>query len=326
MRVMKPPVRIAGIGVASTLDDRGTPPASPGSRLAAALSALPRGGSPVRLFHPIEEMAFLAAYDALSLAGIAPPVGGDGIGIALGVEEGIDGIKARYYQGVLEDGPLGASPMAFPLTAPNTVAARISILFDLRGESLTVCGGSLSGAQAIGLAMEALREGRCGAVLAGGATSVEQEFLDALSRIGRPDGGRPRSGACLFLLEPEASPGEKSGMTELLGYAEGFGRDEIRDAVQACLEDAGLFPEQIGSVRVASGQTSRFLPEALRRVRVTGSIVPSPAADLYSASFPMAIAEAAKQVANGTPGPLLILGTDCLAGASAALVRCGGRR
>jgi hypothetical protein len=320
------PVRLSGIGISSSPDDRARAADRPGSRLSTALSALPQGGSPVRLFHPIEAMAFLAAYDALSLAGVPLPVGGDGIGIALGVDEGIDGIKARYYQGLLRDGPLGASPMAFPFTAPNTIAARISILLDLRGESLTVCGGNLSGAQAIGLAMETLREERCGGALAGGATSVEQEFLDALCHVGRPDGGQPRGGACLLLLEPQVSVGKAEGMAELIGYAEGFGKDEIRDAVQGCLEDAGLFPEQIRSVRAASVQNSCLLSEALHQVGVNTPIVRSPASNLYSASFPAAVAEAATPSANGTPGPILVVGTDCLAGASAALIRVGGRR
>jgi hypothetical protein len=77
---------------------------------------------------------------------------------------------------------------------------------------------------------------------------------------------------------------------------------------------------------VASAQGSRYLCHALRRMVATAPIVLSPAADLYSASFPMAVAEAATQVANGTPQPVLVVGTDCLAGASAALVRGGGRR
>ncbi|HXZ44333.1 MAG TPA: beta-ketoacyl synthase N-terminal-like domain-containing protein [archaeon] len=319
------PVRLSGIGISSSTD-KGPRVVGAGSRLATALSVLPQGGSPVRLFHPIEEMALLAAYDALSVAGVPLPVGGDGIGIALGVDEGIDGIKARYYQGVLSDGPLGASPMAFPFTTPNTIAARISILLDLRGESLTVCGGNLSGAQAIGLAMETLREGRSDGVLAGGATSVEQEFLDALCHVRRPDGGQPRGGACLLFLEPQVSAGKADGMAALIGYAEGFGKDDIRDAIQCCLEDASLFPEQIGSVRVASVRDSCLLSEALRQVGVNTPIVRSPASNLYSTSFPAAVAEAVAPSANGTPGAILVVGTDCLAGASAALIQVGGRQ
>jgi Beta-ketoacyl synthase, N-terminal domain len=331
---MNPPVRLSGIGIACSSSDGAHAAGKTGHRLSAALSALPQGGSPARLFHPIEGMAFLAAHEALSFSRIALPVEGDGIWIALGVDEGIDGIKARYYQGVLRDGPLGASPLAFPLTAPNTIAARISILLDLRGESLTVCGGCLSGAQAIGLAMEALREGRSGAVLAGGATSVEQEFLDALCRAGRVDGGQPRCGACLLLLEPQVPAGDagphdsgplRSGAGDVLGYGEGFGENDIRDAVQACLEDARLLPEQIGSVRVASLGDYRRLVEALRQVRVKASAVRSPSSEMYSASFPMVVAEVAGQAANGAPQPVLVVGTDCLVGAAAAIVQCGRR-
>lgn len=322
---MNPPVRLCGIGMARSPGDGMHAAEWPGRRLSAVLSTVAPAGVPVRLFHPIEEVTCLAAYEALSLAGVAVPLAGDGVGIALGVDEGIDGVKARYYQGVLTDGPLGASPMAFPFTTPNTIAARISILFDLRGESLTVCGGSLSGAQAIGLALEALRGGRCGAVLAGGATSVEPEFLEALRAVGRPDHGQPRCGACLLLLEPQASAGEAEGSAALLGYGEGFGRDEILLAVEACLEDAGLSPDRIGSARLASAGDPRFLVEELRRVGTKAPIVRSQGSDLYAASFPMALAEAARPAAGGTPGPILILGWDCLAGASAALVGVGGR-
>jgi hypothetical protein len=242
------------------------------------------------------------------------------------VDEGIDGIKARYFEGVLRDGPLGASPMAFPFTTPNTITARISILLDLRGESLTISGGSLSGAQAIGLAVEAVREERCGAVLAGGATSVEQEFLDALDHIGRPDGGQVRCGACLLLLEPHRSTEEAGETAELIGYVEGFGKDAIRDAVQGCVEDAGLLPDLVKSVRVASANGSRPLGDVLRRLGVGAPIVRSSASDLYSASFPAAVAEAAGEMAGGAPGPVLVVGEDCLVGASAALLRGGARQ
>lgn len=327
------PVRLSGIGIARCLGDGTQEAEGHAGRLRTAMAALSQGGRPIRLLHAIEEVAFLATHEALSLAGVPMPVGGDGMGIALGVEEGIDGIKARYYQGVLREGPLGASPMAFPLTTPNTIAARISILLDLRGENLTVCGGSLSGAQAVGLALEAVRQGRSTAMLAGGATSVEQEFLDALSRAGRPERGQPGCGACLLLLEPQTSAGEagpnpaqrdgllRSGAGDVLGYAEGFGKDDIRDAIQGCLEDARLLPGQIGSVRVASASDHRALVEALRQAGLKVSAVRSPSSEMHSASFPMAIAEAAGQAASGTPEPVLVVGTDCLAGASAAIVR-----
>jgi len=155
---MKAPVRVAGIGVVCVPGGGAGEPVDLARRLPAVLAALARTGPPVRLIQPIEEVAVLAAHEALASAGVSTPAGGEDVGIALGVEEGIDGIKAEYYRGILKDGLLGASPIMFPFTTPNTVAARISILLDLRGESFTLCGGTLSGAQAIGLAMNAVRE------------------------------------------------------------------------------------------------------------------------------------------------------------------------
>ena len=316
---MNAPVRVAGVGIACAPGGRPGEPGGHASRLAATLATLTRTGPPIRLAHPIEEVAVLAVHEALASARVSVPVGGEDIGIALGVEEGIDGLKAEYYRGILKDGPLGASPMVFPFTTPNTIAARISILFDLRGESFTLCGGSLSGAQAVGLALNAIREARSPAMLTGGVTSVEQEFLDALARTGRLDDGQVGSGACLFLLEPSTSS-RGGGTGELLGYAEGFGQEDIRDAVQACLEDAGIPAEQVKGVRVASAGDARKLLEALRRIAAGASIARSPAPPLYAASFPLAVAEAV-QAADAIPGPVLVVGMDCLAGASAALVR-----
>ena len=321
---MSPPVRLSGVGIACSFGEDAQEAEGRAGRLRGALSALARAGSPpVRLVHPIEEVALLSAYEALSHSGMGVPLGGEGAGIAVGVEEGIDPIKADYYRGVLRDGPLGASPLAFPFTAPNTIAARISILMDLRGENHTVCGGSLSGAQAIGLALEGLREGRSPAMLAGAATSVTREFLDALSLTGRPAGGESGCGACMFLLEPRVSGEEEEGAGQLLGYAEGFGQDEVGDAIRGCLEDAGRFPNQIGAVRAASVDDLRPLVEALRRWGVRAPIVRSPSSWMYSAAFPMAVAEAAGQAASAAQRLVLVVGTDCLAGASAVLVRRG---
>jgi hypothetical protein len=316
---MKAPVRVAGVGVVCVSGGGAGECERLAGRLPAVLATLAGSGPPVRLVHPIEEVAVLAAHDALAAAGVTMPVGGEDIGIALGVEEGIDGLKAEYYRGILKDGPLGASPIVFPFTTPNTVAARISILLDLRGENLTLCGGSLSGAQAIGLALAAVRETRSRAMLAGGATSVGQEFLDALTRTGRPDGGQVESGACLFLLEPLTSS-TGGGAGELLGYAEGFGREDVRDAVQACLEDAGIPADRVKTVLVASAGDARALLATLHRIAAGATIVRSSGAHLFAASFPLAVAEAV-QAAGAIPVPVLVVGVDCLTGASAALVR-----
>ncbi len=318
---MRPLVHISGIGVAHAIGEEAHGAAERAGRLRAVLAALAPEGTSARLFHPIEELAVLAAYEALRRAGVSTPVRGDGIGIALGVEEGIDGIKARYYEGVLKDGPLGASPITFPLTTANTIAARISILLDLRGENLTVCGGSLSGAQALGLAVAALRHGRARAMLAGGTTAVEQEFLEALARIGRSGCGQPGYGACLCLLKSETPDGPMGAMGSVLGYAEGFGPTDVLDAVQGCFEDARILPAAVGSVRAASVHDGPAVIEAVRQAGVQATIARSAMSGLHSASFPLAVAEAVGGPASGEI--VLVVGADCLAGAAAALVRGG---
>ncbi|HEX9187198.1 MAG TPA: beta-ketoacyl synthase N-terminal-like domain-containing protein, partial [Vicinamibacteria bacterium] len=241
---MTVPVRIRAAGSASSeWDSRPGSPSPFEERLASPLSELARRGARVRLFCPAEEAAFLAAWDALAASGVSVPAGRDAVGLALGLDEGIDGIKARHSAAVSSEGPPGASPVWFPLTAPNTIAAQLSIALGLRGESHTVCGGSLSGAHAIGIAVESIREGRHAAMLAGGATWVEAILLEALDRLGRPDGGPPRCGACFLVLAPGGGDSE-AGAPEVAGYGEAFGEGGLASAAAAALDDAGLAPEE----------------------------------------------------------------------------------
>ena len=320
--MMSTPVRIAGVGLVRVPDTTPAYAEDRASRLRAALAALSAEGTPVRLLHGIEEMAVLAAHGALSSSGMPMPYRNDDLGVVLGVEEGIDGIKARYYQGILTDGPLGASPLTFPLTTPNTIAARISILFDLRGETLTVGGGNIAGAHALGLALQALRDGHSALMLAGGVTCVEQEFLEAASLVGRSECEQPGGGACLFLLGPQGSA-SPAGRGQLLGYGDGFGPDDVQDAIRGCLEDAGIPPREVGAVRTAAVYNRRSVVRALRGAGIGVDIARSPSSGLCSASFPLAVAEAAGRPANGTRMPVLVVGNDCLAGAAAVVVHGG---
>lgn len=314
------PIRIASIG---TVDAPGAAEAETEARaggLRAVLTSLSADGVPVRLVHGIEELAILAAHDALGRAGVPMPYGGDDLCLVLGAEEGIDGIKARYYRGILADGPLGASPLTFPLTTPNTIAARISILFDLRGEVLTLGGGSVAGGQALGLAVRALRAGHATMALAGGATWVEQEFLEAASFVDPSKPGSPGGGACLFLLGRSASTGA-ARVGQVLGYGDGFGSNATRDAIQACLEDAAVSPGTIGAVRAASVCDEPSMVRGLRAAGVSAEIMRSRSSGLGAASFPLAAAEALGQPAHGACAPVLVVGSDCLAGAAAAVVQ-----
>lgn len=316
---MAPPIRLAGVGTASSLGGEPARAEERARRLQGVLAALAKDGVPARLLDVTEELAVLAAHQALRQAGVPMPYGGEDLGLVLGVEEGIDGIKARYFRDLLRDGPLGASPLRFPLTTPNTIAARLSILFDLRGEALTLAGGSLSGAHAMGQALSALRRGDAGRVLAGAAMAAEQEFLDALILAGRSETGPGGAAACLFLLEALQEDGGAADGGAVLGYGQAFGGHSAREAIQACLEDAGLRPEAVGSVRTAAVCDWRAALAAVRETGVTAAVSRSPAAGRFSAAFPLAVEEVVRGA--GHPAPVLVLGEDCLAGAAAALVR-----
>jgi|WetSurMetagenome_2_1015567.scaffolds.fasta_scaffold00030_74 3-oxoacyl-(acyl-carrier-protein) synthase len=92
----------------------------------------------MRLVHALERLAVAAAGCALVDSGLDFQGGASDIGIYIGIDDAIEDIKDEYFNGVLADGLLGASPLLFPFTSPNTLAAQISIAFDLRGEGIVM--------------------------------------------------------------------------------------------------------------------------------------------------------------------------------------------
>ena len=90
--------------------------------------------------------------------------------IAIGVDSVIDGWKREYFEGVASDGPLGASPLIFPYTSPNSLAAKCSIVLALKGETMTLPCGPLSFLKAIAHGWRLVDGGITDAVLVGGVT------------------------------------------------------------------------------------------------------------------------------------------------------------
>ncbi len=89
------PIRILGVGSARACDATPAEAEARAVRVRAIVAALSADGAPIRLLHRIEEAAVLAVHEALRRGGVSIPYGGDDLGLLLGVEEGIDGIKAR---------------------------------------------------------------------------------------------------------------------------------------------------------------------------------------------------------------------------------------
>jgi len=318
---MSGPVSILGVGAVFIRERNTEEEKSLEHRLSSAGEALEKAGKRIRLFHRVEEFAFLAAWDALKESGIGVPLQDSRAGIVLGVDEGIDGIRARHSIALRDEGPGGVSPISFPFTSHNAVTAQVSIGLDIQGESFTYCMGSLSGAAALGAAKGMLLEGRASMVLAGGATSIEREFLEGMRLAGLPNAGAERGGACLLLLGfPGAEYARGGGLTELIGYGVGFGEDSERSAVGACLSDAGVSFQDIRRVWRATTDVSPSWEE-WRKGETGPAIRTSSFADMHSASFPLAVAEAIGEAGRGSGRIVLIVGGDCLAGSAAALVK-----
>lgn len=92
----------------------------------------------MRFLNKLEQLAILSVGIILDEAGIGVPVGNADVGLFVGIDDAIEDIKDEYFNGILNDGILGASPLLFPFTTPNSLAAQVSIAFDIRGESVTI--------------------------------------------------------------------------------------------------------------------------------------------------------------------------------------------
>lgn len=93
------------------------------------------GTGSFRFVHDLEKLTVAAIGMLLRDAGIDYPAGEDNIALFIGIDDAVECIKNEFFENVLREGVLGASPLLFPFTSPNALAARATILFDLRGES-----------------------------------------------------------------------------------------------------------------------------------------------------------------------------------------------
>ena len=103
-----------------------------------ALEGLEGRIKPMRLFHNLERLVVAAVGGALMDAGRAFPIGDDSVGLYLAIDDSIEDVKDEYLRGIIEEGLIGASPLLFPLTSPNALAAQVSIAFDMRGEGVVM--------------------------------------------------------------------------------------------------------------------------------------------------------------------------------------------
>jgi 3-oxoacyl-[acyl-carrier-protein] synthase II len=237
--------------------------------------------------------AVMAMEDAGSLE--TDPVR-TGVIYATGVG-GLESLEAQIAV-YLEKGARRVSPFLVPMMMPNRGAAEISMRFGLRGPCETITTACASGTHAIGAAMRAIRDGRCDAVVTGGAEAAMTPVgiaafanMTALSTSGhsRPFDRRrdgfviAEGGAALVLEELEHARARGADIrAEVLGAASTADAHHITapapggTGAQACielaLEDAGLEPGEIGHVNAHGTSTPlNDLAEAEALVKVFGT-------------------------------------------------------
>jgi 3-oxoacyl-[acyl-carrier-protein] synthase II len=108
----------------------------------------------------------------------------DGLGIVLGTELGDLRSTIGFADGFLSRGPAGLSPLLFPNTVMNTMAAATAIALSARDLSLTLNAPTVAGEMAVIRAAAAVAAGRAPALLAGGVDEVDPAVAAVLEEAG----------------------------------------------------------------------------------------------------------------------------------------------
>ena len=222
------------------------------------------------------QMAIVAAAQAWEEAGLKPEeYDPERVGVVLGSGMGGLDVICEQYAELVNNGPRSVSSFFIPKAIVNTTAGLIAIRYGLNGPCYSLVTACASGADAIGHAYYAVREGRADAMLVGGAESVMIELAvqgfhqmgalsesEDVSRASIPfdrerQGFVIGEGAAFLLLESEASVKRRGAkpLGSLAGYAQTCDAHHItapqpegKQAARAMAEairDAGIAKEQI---------------------------------------------------------------------------------
>ena len=87
------------------------------------------------------------------------------VGVGIGGFEILESSMQKYF----EAGPARIPPLSIPMLIPNEAPGNISMLFGIKGPSLSISTACASGSDALGNALDQIRSGRIDICLAGGA-------------------------------------------------------------------------------------------------------------------------------------------------------------
>jgi 3-oxoacyl-[acyl-carrier-protein] synthase II len=221
------------------------------------------------------QLAVVAARLALADAGLQPGQLA-AAGLVLGSHWGDFRSSESFALGFLERGILGLSPLVFPNTVMNAMAAQVAIAVGVRGPMLTLNEVDVAGELAVARGAALIASGRASAVLAGGSDELSPILYRELGRLRTmsqaepgPEGCRPfdrrasgtvlGEGATFLVLEAADAAlargaqvyGELTGAAwgNLPAPAHGFPAPRRRDprTVHRALAAAGVPCEAVGA-------------------------------------------------------------------------------
>jgi 3-oxoacyl-[acyl-carrier-protein] synthase II len=144
------------------------------------------------------QITIAAARLALTDSGLDPA---RGLGLVVGSGLGDFASTIAFADGYLARGAAGLSPLLFPSTVMNTMAATTAIAVGARELTLTVNAPTIAGELAVARGTAAVASGRAPAVLAGGVDTLEPLVAEMLRALG--DDSRRGEGAAFLALEAE---------------------------------------------------------------------------------------------------------------------------
>lgn len=235
------------------------------------------------------QLALIAAVEALHDAGLRAKAWDDDARVAVIIGSGAGGTATLETQHaeLLARGPGNVSALTLPMGLLNMAAGQLAIEFGARGPCLAPCTACASGATALGIGRDLLRNGVADIVIAGGAEApVTQLYVSAFSRMralsrrtdpltaSRPfdaerDGFVLGEGAGVFVLESEQHARSRGARVRarLVGYGASADAHHVTSpdplgrgaliAMRAALADAGVTPADVGHVNAHGTSTPR---------------------------------------------------------------------
>ena len=123
----------------------------------------------------------------------------DRVGIMVGTGLGSSKSVDLYYRGLIEEGPVGATPLLFQTAVPNSICSHSSLEFGIRGINTTFSHKEASVESAIVFAFHLLKRGDAHVIFVGGGDEISEPLFHVYSTLGSlspqktpfPEGMRP---------------------------------------------------------------------------------------------------------------------------------------